>query len=143
MLLKDVMTTQVRGVSVDESVQSTAQIMEQLRVGSVPVFRDGEPVGIVTDRDIVVRAVAAGRDCSQTPAGEVMSSGLITLAETTPIEEAVREMEERQIRRLLVSGGDNRIVGIVSLGDIVTKTGEHQLSAELIEMVSLPAEPAR
>lgn len=143
MLLKDVMTTHVRGISADESVQSAAQIMKQLSVGSVPVFQDGTAIGIVTDRDIVIRAIAAGRDCSQTPVREVMTDGLVTLPESTPVDAAVREMEERQIRRLLVSGEDNMIVGIVSLGDIAAKSGEHHLSAELIEKISVPAEPAR
>jgi len=115
--------------------------MDQLGVGCVPVFRDGQPIGIVTDRDIVLRAVANGRDGAQTPVSEVMTAGLVSLPETATIEEAVLEMEERQIRRVLVRGEDDQVVGIVSLGDIAAKYGNPQISAELIERVSVPAEP--
>ncbi len=141
MLLRDVMTTHVRGISSSESVQSAARTMDQLGVGCVPVFRDGQPIGIVTDRDIVLRAVANGRDGAQTPVSEVMTAGLVSLPETATIEEAVLEMEERQIRRVLVRGEDDQVVGIVSLGDIAAKYGNPQISAELIERVSVPAEP--
>ncbi|MEP5988189.1 CBS domain-containing protein, partial [Rhodopirellula bahusiensis] len=117
--------------------------MQSLQVGSLPVFRDGQPCGIVTDRDIVVRCVAAGSDCSQTPVGQVMTSELYTLPETTEIEAVAREMEQRQIRRLLVTGENYEIVGIVSVGDIAAKSGAQQVCAELIEKVSVPAEPVR
>lgn len=143
MQLKELMTTHVQGISADQSVCEAAQAMERLGIGSVPVFRNGQPIGIITDRDIVVRAVAQQCDCSQKPVGEIMSGELITMPETTEVGDAVREMEQRQIRRLLATGPDNEIVGIVSVGDIVAKSGEHTLCAELIEMVSLPAEPSR
>ncbi len=143
MQLKELMTTHVQGISADQSVCEAAQAMQRLGVGSVPVFRDGQPIGIVTDRDIVVRAVAEQCDCSQKPIGEIMTGELITMPETTSIAEAAKLMEQQQIRRLLVTGSNNEIVGIVSVGDIVAKSGEHGLAAELIEMVSLPAEPAR
>ena len=144
MKLSDVMTTHVRGIAGHQSVQEAAEAMDRMCIGAVPVFRDGQPVGIVTDRDIAVRAVAAGRDCSQTPISEIMSGELCALPETTSIEDAVHTMEERQIRRVLVTGADNNeIVGIVSVGDIAAKSHQHDLSAELIEKVSLPCEPAR
>src|SRR6056297_2374953 len=137
MQLKELMTTHVQGISADQSVCEAAQAMQRLGVGSVPVFRDGQPIGIVTDRDIVVRAVAEQCDCSQKPIGEIMTGELITMPETTSIAEAAKLMEQQQIRRLLVTGSNNEIVGIVSVGDIVAKSGEHGLAAELIEMVSL------
>lgn len=143
MQLNELMTTHVQGISADQSVCEAAQAMQRLGIGSVPVFRDGRPIGIVTDRDIVVRAVAENCDCSQKPIGEIMSGEPVTMPETTEVGEAVKEMEQRQIRRLLVTGPDQEIVGIVSVGDIVAKSGDHGWSAELIEMVSLPAEPLR
>jgi CBS domain-containing protein len=141
MQLKDVMTTQVRGISTRQSVQEAAEAMRRMCIGSLPVFRDGQPVGIVTDRDITVRAVACGCDCSQKPVEEIMSENLCTLPETKSIEEAAQEMENRQIRRVLVCGEDNAIVGIVSLGDIAAKSHQQGLSAELIERVSQPCQP--
>ncbi len=144
MLLKDVMTTHVRGIAADQTVSEAAHVMEQMRVGSVPVFRDGRPIGIVTDRDIVVRAVACGCDCTQQPVSEIMSTDLVTVDEGTTIEAVADEMERRQIRRILVTGGEaNEIVGIVSVGDIAAKTGKHSIAAELIEKISVPAEPMR
>jgi len=143
MQLKTLMTTHVQGISAEQSVCEAAQAMQRLGIGSVPVFRDGQPIGIVTDRDIVVRGVAKQCDCNQTPVAEIMSGELVTMPETTEVGEAAKQMEQRQIRRLLVTGPENEIVGIVSVGDIVAKSGEHGLSAELIEMVSLPAQPAR
>ena len=117
--------------------------LERLGIGSVPEFRDGQAIGIVTDRDIVIRAVASQCDCRQKPVAEVMSGELVTMPASTEIDEAVKEMEQRQIRRLLVTGPEGEFVGIVSVGDIDAKSGEPHLSAELIEMVSLPAEPVR
>jgi CBS domain-containing protein len=141
MQLKDVMTTHVRGISTHQSVREAAEVMGRMRVGSLPVFRDGQPVGIVTDRDITVRAVACGCDCSQVPVEQIMSDNLCTLPERTSIENAAEEMEQRQIRRVLVTGQDNAIVGIVSLGDIAAKSHQQRLSAELIERVSQPCQP--
>lgn len=141
MQLKDIMTAHVRGISANQSVREAAEMMGRMRIGSLPVFRDGQPVGIVTDRDITVRAVASGCDCSQKPVEEIMSDNLCTLPETTSLEDAAQEMEQRQIRRVLVGGEDNAIVGIVSLGDIVAKSNQQGLSAELIERVSQPCQP--
>lgn len=141
MQLKDVMTTHVRGISAQQSVREAAEAMSRMGIGSLPVFRDGQPVGIVTDRDITVRAVACGYDCSQMPVEQIMSGNLCTLPETTAIEDAAQEMERRQIRRLLVRGPDQAIVGIVSLGDIAAKSHQRNLSAELIERLSLPCQP--
>lgn len=143
MHLSEVMTTHVQGIAAHQTIREAAEVMERLRVGSVPVFQDSRPVGIVTDRDIVVRGIAAGLDCSQTHVSEVMSSELVSLPETTDIKTAARQMEERQIRRLLVTGESGEIVGIVSIGDIAAKAGQHGLSAELIETVSQPAQPTR
>ncbi|TWU48366.1 CBS domain-containing protein [Rubripirellula reticaptiva] len=143
MQLKEIMTTHVQGISDQQSACEAAKLMERLQIGSVPVFCDGHAIGIVTDRDIVTRAVACGRDCSQTPVRQIMTGGLATMSETTEVSVAVDEMERRQIRRLLITGPEDEIVGVVSVGDIVAKTGKHNLSAELIEKISVPAEPAR
>lgn len=143
MLLKEVMTTHVQGIAAHQTIREAAQVMERLRVGAVPVFQDGRPIGIVTDRDIVIRGISAGLDCNQTHISEVMSNELVSLPEDTDIKTAARQMEERQIRRLLVTGESGEIVGIVSIGDIAAKAGQHGLSAELIETVSQPAQPTR
>ncbi|MCA9136615.1 MAG: CBS domain-containing protein [Planctomycetales bacterium] len=137
------MTTHVRGLAAHQSIQEAAELMSRMSIGSVPIFRDGQPVGIVTDRDISVRAVARGFDCRQRHAEEIMSENLCMLPEKTPIKDAAREMEQRQIRRVLVTGANDEVVGIVSVGDIAAKSNQQHLSAELIEKVSVPCEPTR
>lgn len=142
-LLKDVMTTHVQGIATHQTIQEAAGMMERLCVGSIPVFEDQDVIGIVTDRDIVTRAVALGVDCSVTPVSHVMTNDAVSLPETTDVKTAARQMEERQIRRLLVTGNDGEVVGIVSIGDIAAKTGWHRISAELIETISQPSMPIR
>jgi len=144
MQLKDVMTTHVQGISADQSVREAAEAMGRLQVGAIPIFRDNQPIGIVTDRDIAIRAVAAGCDCSSKPVSEIMTSELYTMPETALVVEAANRMQEHQIRRLLVTGADSdEIVGIVALGDIAAKSDQQELCGKLIEQVSQPAEPAR
>jgi CBS domain-containing protein len=91
MQLKDVMTTHVRGISAQPSVREAAEAMSRMGIGSLPVFRDGQPVGIVTGRDITVRAVACARDCSRMPVEQIMRGNRCTLPETTSIEDAPRK----------------------------------------------------
>lgn len=143
MQLKDVMTTHVRGLAAHQSVQEAADVMNRMGIGVVPIFEDGKPIGIVTDRDIVIRAVALGCDCSRKPVREIMTADPCMLLETTPIQKAAMKMEERQVRRVLVTGEQGEVVGIVSLGDIAAKSQEHKLAAELIEKVSTPCAPTR
>lgn len=142
MQLKDIMTTHVQGISADQSIQHAAETMRHLNVGAIPVFRNDEPVGIVTDRDIAIRGVANGCDCAS-PVSEIMSEGLVTLPEHTSVDEASQLMQERQIRRVLVVGEEGKIVGIVSVGDLVAKLDRQKMAAELIAKVSEPAEPVR
>jgi len=143
MILKDIMTKDVQGLDRNESTQSAAKLMAEMDVGAIPVFEDGRPVGIVTDRDIVVRGVAPGKDGGSTPIAEVMTGDLVMLAEDTAIEEAAEQMERKQIRRLLVHGPDHEVVGIVSLGDLATKVPGERTCGEVIEQVSKPRQPAR
>lgn len=143
MQLKDVMTTHVRGLADHQTIREAAELMGRMEIGAVPIFREGTPVGIVTDRDIAVRAVATGRDCTQQPVREIMTEDLCLFNENTPIKVAAQEMERRQIRRVLVTGDKDEVVGIVSLGDIAAKSNEHRLAAELIEKVSSPCRPMR
>ena len=143
MLLNEIMTPDVRGLNRDEAVQSAAQLMAEMDVGAIPVFDDGRPIGMVTDRDITVRAVAPGRDCGVTPIGEICTGEPVLLSGDTDVSDAAQEMERRQIRRVLVSGPDEQVIGIVSLGDLATQSKDTQTCGEVIERVSTPAEPAR
>ena len=103
-----------------ESIRTAAQRMFDHEVGTlVVVEQPGHAVGLLTDRDIALRCVAGNVDPSKTPIAELMSTPVHTVDEHTPVEEAVSRMAELGLRRLVVTGDDNRVVGILSLDDVL------------------------
>lgn len=116
MRVEDVMTKNVATLNRDDSIQKAAQFMEKYNVGSIPICDNDKVVGVVTDRDIALRAVAEGESNNVT-LGEVMTSNPVLAHKEMDVHDAVRIMSERQIRRLPVAENEN-IIGIVSLGDI-------------------------
>ena len=145
MKLRDVMTKGVREISPDSSLRDAARQMKDLNVGVLPVCDGRKIVGMLTDRDIAIRAVAEGCDPDSTKASEVMSSGVVYCYEDEDVREAARLMEKRQIRRLLVMDRNQQAVGIVSLGDLATRQRDDRLSGQVLEGISEPSrrEPAR
>jgi len=143
MQIKEVMTTGVEVVRPDETLQEAARKMKSIDVGPLPVCDGDRLVGMITDRDIIVRATADGRDPKTTPVKEAMTPGIVYVYEDQDIEEAAQLMKERQIRRLVVLDRNKRLVGILSLGDLAEDTRDEQLSGEVLERVSEPSEPAR
>jgi CBS domain-containing protein len=132
MLLKDVMTKTVKTVPATATVQEAARLMEEHNVGFLPVIQDDLSAGVVTDRDLAIRVVAAGRDPARTTVADVMTfgpgvegdvdltelPGVATLREDTPVEEALQFMDEKHIRRVTVHDEHYRIVGVVSRADL-------------------------
>lgn len=116
MRISEVMTRDVRDVHPGDSLKTAAAKMAEIDVGSLPVTEGDRLVGVITDRDITVRAVAKGLPCDAEVA-RAMSSGVVTCAADTPVEEAAHLMSEKQIRRLYVTEGD-RLAGVASLGDM-------------------------
>ena len=143
MQLKDVMTRDVEVVHPNATLEEAAAKMDSLDVGPLPVCDGNRLVGMVTDRDITVRATAAGKDPRTTPVREVMTDNVVHCFDDDDTNEAARLMEEQQIRRLVVLDRDKRLVGIVSLGDLAVATQDDQLSGEVLERISEPAEPDR
>src|SRR6266516_5225512 len=139
MQIKDVMTRGVETIRPDASLYEAAQRMRSLDVGPLPVVDDERLFGMLTDRDIVIRAIADGRDPMTTTVAEAMTADVIYCTEDQDVREAARLMEEHQIRRLIVVDRDHRLVGIVSLGDIAITTGDERLAGEALERVSEPA----
>jgi CBS domain-containing protein len=135
--ISEVITRNVVVVRPDENLQRAAQLMSQLNVGSLPVYDGKSLVGIITDRDITVRAVARGMDPNQTRVEEVMTRDVLSCSAEAEVEHACELMEKRQVRRLLVTGQDDTPVGIVSLGDIALCLRESQ-SGEVLKKVSEP-----
>ena len=135
--IKEIMTIDVHVIVPECNLQEAAQKMMNLNVGALPVCDGKKLLGIVTDRDITLRAVASGNDIHNTKAREIMSSPLVYCFEDQEIEEVSRIMEVKQIRRLVVLNQEKKLVGIVSLGDIAVKTGRDDLAGEILEKVSM------
>jgi CBS domain-containing protein len=142
MKIREIMTPDAQCIRPDETLVDAASLMRQLDVGVLPVCDDEAVVGMLTDRDIAVRAVADARDPSTTLVREVMSPGTIFVFDDHNVEEAVRVMEQHQIRRAPVLNREKKLVGIVSLGDIAVDASA-ALSGEVLKYVSQPAEPVR
>jgi CBS domain-containing protein len=118
--VEEIMTTNPRTVNVDDTVLQAAQVMRDNDIGDAIVVEDGQVTGIVTDRDIAVRAVADGRDPESTPVREVATTGTQAIEPDASVDDALRMMREHDIRRLpVVKNG--RPVGIVSLGDLAVE----------------------
>jgi CBS domain-containing protein len=118
--VEQIMTTNPRTVNVDDTVLQAAQMMRDNDIGDVIVVEDGQVTGIVTDRDIAVRAVAEGRDPEPTTVGDIATTGVQAIEPDASVDDALRMMREHDIRRLpVVKNG--RPVGIVSLGDLAVE----------------------
>jgi CBS domain-containing protein len=143
MDIKDIMSRNVEIVSAGASLRDAARKMKELDVGLIPVCDGDRLKGVLTDRDITIRATADGRDPATTMVSEVMSTDLAYGLEDQEVEEAVSVMEARQIRRLPIVNKDKRLIGIVTLADIAVHYGDRDLSGEALEEVSAPAEPKR
>ena len=133
MHIRDVMTLNPRTVTLDDTIQDAAQIMRDEDTGVVPVVENGRPIGMVTDRDIVVRAVADGHPTR--PIREIVTSAVVTATPEMSTREAAQLMSEHQIRRLPVVEAE-RLVGIVSLGDIAVKEGKDSRSGDTLQSIS-------
>lgn len=134
--LKDVMTPKVQVIHPGASLKDVANKMKELDCGAIPVCEQDRLVGMVTDRDIVIRGLAEEKDFNSVCARDVMSSPIIYFFEDQNVDEAARLMEVKQIRRLVVLNRNKRMVGIVSLGDVAVQTGNEELSGEILEKVS-------
>jgi CBS domain-containing protein len=121
MVVSEVMTREVKIGSPDDLLQQAAQLMEQNDFGMLPIGEKDRLVGMLTDRDIVIRAVARGLSPQQTKVREVMSADVKYVYEDESIEDAARNMSQLQVRRLPVLDRKKRLVGIVSLGDLALK----------------------
>jgi CBS domain-containing protein len=133
--LRDVMTPNPVTVEPSATLEEAARIMRDQDTGVVPIVENGRPVGVITDRDIVVRAVADGADGSRRSVREVASSDLVTVAPDMTTEQAAALMAERQVRRVLVCEND-RLVGVASIGDLAVKGRDDQRMGDTLEDIS-------
>jgi CBS domain-containing protein len=136
--IAEVMTDRPRAVTPDASVREAARLMEEEDVGSLPVVRDGARlVGIVTDRDIAVRAVARGLDPEQTSVDEIASKEVYALTPDDDLDDALATMARAQVRRVPVVVRENELVGMVSQAD-VARVGKEKSIGEVVEAISEP-----
>lgn len=134
----DVMTRNVRTLTPKDTVASAAQAMDKLNVGVIPVCEGDKLLGMVTDRDLVVRALAQGLD-GNTPLARVMSTDVRTARETDDLDTVLADMASSQIRRLPVLDGAERLVGIISIGDIAVKGQDEEDVGQSLAEISSPA----
>jgi CBS domain-containing protein len=117
-MVEDIMTLDLRTVELGDTIADAAKTMREGNIGNVIVTDGGRVAGIVTDRDIVIRAIAENLPPKTTPLSAITSHELLMIEQTATVDEAVHAMRERSVRRLLVCDADRKVVGIISLSDI-------------------------
>ena len=131
----EIMTRNVKTATREMSLRDVAGLMRDGDMGSIPVVEGGKLVGIITDRDIVVRAVAEGRDASA-PVGEVMTAEVFSVRENDFAFEAIRLMGDRQVRRVPIVNDAGELVGIIAMADIALESEDEREIAETLEEIS-------
>jgi CBS domain-containing protein len=143
MQLKDIMTPGVEVIAPEATLQEAARKMQRLDIGPLPVCDGDRLIGMLTDRDIAIRAVAEGCDPSTTTVREAMTPDIAYCFEDQEVHEAARLMAQYQIRRLPILNHDKRLVGIIALGDLAVSPASPQQAGKVLEQVSEPAKPRR
>ena len=141
--VSEVMTRAVDVISPEATLDEAAERMKRLDVGPLPVCDGDRLLGMITDRDITVRATAESRDPTTTRVSEIMTPEVVFTYEDEDVKNAAQLMQEHQLRRLVVLNRDKKLVGIVSLGDLAVETKDDKLKGQVLEDVSKPAEPQR
>jgi CBS domain-containing protein len=143
MLVSEIMTSGVEMIDAEATLADAAQQMASLDVGGLPVWQNDRLVGMITDRDITIRAIAQGKNPLTTRVSEVMTPEVFHCSQNANVHEAAIMMEEKSIHRLLVVDSDHRPVGFLSLADVALKTRDEHLSWEILERICEPASPHR
>ena len=137
-LVKNVMSRDVETISPDSSIKDAAQLMLKGNFGMLPVGENDRMIGAISDRDIAIRAVAAGKN-ADAKVRDVMSDGIIWAYDTDSVADAAKRMSEHQIRRLPVVNADKRLVGIVALGDFAVVAADIDVAGQALSEISKAA----
>ena len=138
MKLKDIMTMDVVTIQPEDTLQIAAHKMRNHDIGFLPVRQNGEVLGVITDRDIVTRAVAESMDPKTPVTRDLMTSPAVSCFEDQEVEDAARVMKQNQIRRLVIlKRANNELVGVISLGDLALHVDNH-VPAQVLQNVSEP-----
>jgi len=139
MKVSEVMTRNVECIRPGDSILQAARKMRKLDVGPLPVCGDNDKlVGMITDRDIVIRGVADARDMDETKVQDVMTPDVHFCLETQDVHHAAKVMHDKQVRRLVVLNDDHRLVGILSLGDLAVEARDDRMTGDALEGISQP-----
>jgi CBS domain-containing protein len=133
--VREVMTDRPRCVTLETPISEVAQLMESEDIGSLPVLEGDQLAGMITDRDIVVRAIAQGKDPRGMPVREVASRELVTVYADDDLSNALKKMASQQVRRLPVVDEDNRLVGVLAQADVALEVKEKSVG-EMVEEIS-------
>lgn len=142
MKVRDIMTKNVAYVNPSSTVVEAAQLMQKHNVGSIPVMDQNGILGIVTDRDIVVRNVAHNKSPQSTPVSDVMTSQVTTVSPDMDVDQVSSMMARQQIRRIPVVE-NNKLVGMVALGDLATNARSDMEASEALTEISKPSRPVQ
>ena len=134
MLVREVMSTHLETVAPATTVQECAKKMTELGVGVLPVWQDGQPVGVVTDRDVCCRVVGAGKDPAKTPVRAIITGVMTSCSEDQDCKDAARLMKEKGVRRLTVVDRKQAMVGVLSVDDLARCS--HDLAGDVLEAVA-------
>lgn len=140
MQISEIMTSDVQTVTPDTDLVTVAKYMKDLDVGVIPVVEGQQLVGLITDRDIVIRAIASGKQANQSQVREHMSPSPTTVSPNDSVTKAAEIMSREQIRRLPVVDGGT-LVGIVSIGDVAVDAQKDKLTGNALEQISEPSRP--
>ena len=135
MLIREIMSTDVSYVDTSTSIPEVAKIMKQKDIGAVPVLQNGNLVGIITDRDIIIRAVADNKDVNTITVEQIMTVDPVSIEENSDVDKATELMGEYQVKRLPVMK-NGRLVGMVSLGDIAIENIHIDEAGEALSGIS-------
>lgn len=138
MQVKEIMTRDVDWIAPDVTIREAAKRMRDENIGALPVGENDKLIGMVTDRDIVIRVLPDGKDLSEATARDAMSDDLLYCFDDQETEEVAANMGDNQVRRLPVLNRDKRLVGMISLGDIAEKASD-KTAGEALEEVSQQA----
>ena len=133
--VREVMTDRPRCVTLETPISEVAQLMESEDIGSLPVLEGDQLAGMITDRDIVVRAIAQGKDPRGMPVREVASRELVTVYADDDLSNALKKMASEQVRRLPVVDEENRLVGVLAQADVALEVKEKAVG-EMVEEIS-------
>jgi len=138
MIVKEVMSGHVQWIAPEIPISEAARIMRDNGIGCVPIGENDRLIGMITDRDITCRAVAAGDDLSNVTARDVMSQGIFFCFEDEALDKAARLMRDKEVHHLTVLNRQKRMVGLVSLGDLALK-GDQATRAEVVQLAARDA----